>query len=599
MSVRVCYVERAAKGGLLRGLRLLGPAGTGEERWPGRPGAPAILPTDQGVEFYARAAEWLRGQIIGPRSSDALEVLCLDVTGAGFTWISTSSAEAAEVARVARSPEGIALVPDNVNMANMPSVVEYFASSDDDATVQALGLDAPTPAAAALANAPQPGTASKRLRLLPTKRGAASDTDKGASPARGAQRVGVLAAADVPARLLLDALDARGVRVGSVLTIWHALAQAWTTPADTAQAQTTDDPLVQRTTEGEANPGAPTAVVIVDAALGGGGGLAWCWAHEGTLLAGGFMRLRVVGADSATAGGADPSVVLTREDIGRLASEWLAWGVQVAARPSRVVCVLPTRLSNDHGGLDAGGAAQLIARAAGGEALARLDAAVDSDPLGTTLRKLAGVLEATEASATPTAGQALVATSQRAGSAHRRLYLWGSAALFALAGALGVAGMGLHRQAEAGEERAAAWGGYWRPLAQEIYPAALSPRPGLTAEDEIDDEIARRKPVALSERDLELSRPVLTELDAISLVVGVPDVTLREITLDSARAEVVLAGLTTEQADGITAGLSRVGGSVLTGWSYREATRDGTRVFTYSARWPARPTGAASGGGTP
>lgn len=554
MSVRVCYLERAGKGGLLRAVRLVGAAS--DERWPGRPGlGQAMAQPEQTPEFYARAAEWIRGRIRGPRSQETLELLCLDAHGSIFSWITTNTADPGAIATAARAgdsshDQGLGASGQGSHAGSHASphasMVEYFAPSDLESSVQALtALDVPK-------------GESRRLTLGKPK--ARSD----APP----QRAAVMAVADVPARLLSDALDDQGINPRSVATIWHALGQAWV-PKSAAPAS--EDPLL-----------APSASVLTGVVMiEPEGRLVWSWSRDGSLVAGGAMRLLSVGGDD------DPRAVCTPADLGRLASDWMGWSLQVGTTPRRVVCVLPTGLATSDGaqhpgdaGLDAGAICETIARGCGpAKAGLQVDAVVHDDPLGATLRALAQVLEKSPAPAALSPGEALVADSTRPNHSHRQMYVWASAALFLLAGGLALAGWSLHRSASHARDAAGAWATNWQPLAKEIFPAAVAPRPGLSAVDEVEDEIGRRTR-SVPETFVQY-RPALKELEAASLVVRVPGVRIEEMKFDTNGASIsVAADQGSDKVrvfESLAVALDRVEGSSIADWTYTPGREDPQR----------------------
>jgi hypothetical protein len=172
------------------------------------------------------------------------------------------------------------------------------------------------------------------------------------------------------------------------------------------------------------------------------------------------------------------------------------------------------------------------------------------------------------------------------------MYLWTAGALAAIALAAGVVGWRFRSQASTARDTVAGWGDAWRPTVQELFPAALSPRPGMTSLMELEDEVLRRRQALTGPEKVAKARPILAEFESISLVVGAPGIKLQEISLDSTERpqRVVVVAPTTAEAEAVLEGLKRVGGSSLIDWNFTvqpEGTGDERRV-TLTAKWPAR-----------
>ncbi len=550
MSVRVAYMRRLRRGGLLEGLRLTG--ATGEALWKPREQA------EQDASAFVDAAKWIKQTLEGPRSRDALEAIVLDASGSACAWMTTTSTDLSVLGAAARG----AGATEDESGGSATSAVEFFAPSDMDSSVQPLGVEIKPESQHTLLKARKPKDAPQP------------------------QRVAVLAAGDVPARVLVDELDRLNVRVGQVCTVWHAMAAAWGTTANAPGTPVSGGRESVATSTADAVVG----VVLVDPE----GQLLWCWAHEGELLASGSMRLRVL--RPVMAGGSDEPgeavVACDSADVGRLVNEWLGWSMQLSRGPTRVVCVLPGSMGElpdaEAGVMRAGEFGEAFA---GKWAMASVDAVVHDDPIGATLKRFVGVLEATPASTSVSAGQALVALSNRPNVQTRRLYVWGAAALFALAGAVGGLGWLFDRQTAAAETRAAAYRQAWQDPAKQIYPLAFDAtfQRGIAPLDKLLDEVKRReramsKPTVASE-----IKPVLAELEKISLVLSAPNVKVENITLDSSgvpRVQVTVP--TTRDAEQLLEGLRRVSGGVLSNWtmSMQDVGGTGERRATFESKWP-------------
>ncbi|CAG1006076.1 hypothetical protein PHYC_03285 [Phycisphaerales bacterium] len=460
-----------------------------------------------GGDFDA-AATWLRERLEATRSTTSIAMLCLDAEGGVCSWVTSPSTDPSVVSASVRL--GTA---DGSRAGG--GAFDFYAPSESESSLEALG----------------PRTGKPAAGVLPP-------------------RLAVLGIADVPGRLLVDALDRQGVAVEQASTLWHAMAVAW-------------DPGAPRT--GSVNAEAPadspiTAIVLIDPL----GRLLWCWSRGGTLLVAGSLRLRMRRAEQGEAGPDLPEYGV--EDASRLAAEWLSWSVQLARSPRRIVCVLTP--SDD--------------AAAFGEALggawpgAPVDAVRHEDPLGVTLRRLADLIESTpRAAAAGEAATTLPALSRRAGRSHRRMHYWRAAALLGVAVVLGMGAWQFQSAAGEATDSAKQWESRWREVIKEAYPEM----PTVLGESSsplvlLNEEVKRRerdlRPVERSDQTM----PILQELDTISLVLGSAQCDLEEITLDSTlRPRVSTIVRSAEQAEAILEGFRRIGGSFVTNWSLTGSER--------------------------
>ncbi len=369
MGGRICYMSRGDRGAVVRGLRLVG------ERTNDAWAAPSTDPR----RAVGSGAEWVRDRLIAlaasnGRSARVLDRVCLDADGAACSWISATGSDRRMVRAMIEGAAG---------------------ALDDDA-------GGPTPGA--------------RFPDLPdeTEYEPLVDRDggEGASP-----RIGVIATPDVPARLLLDELDALGVRVGGVMSVWQALAAAWDS-GDGASGGMRADRVV-------ADERPLSAIIAVDPE---GARALWVWSDHGGPVAAGSIRLsRARGGGDEGLGriGEEASSTLSERDVSRLGLEWLSWSAQLGRTPSRAVCVGPFARPDEtvEGVLDAGGAGRALSEVWPG---ASVDVIEEDDPIGRTLAMLAERGDAREA------GE-LGGLSARPGRAHRSMYVWAAGAL-ALAG---------------------------------------------------------------------------------------------------------------------------------------------------------------------
>lgn len=530
MSVRVCYMTRGPLGATLRGLRLVGHAS--DERWPAESQAPDV---DAG-------AAWVRERLAGTRAGGALAMLCLDVEGGICSWLSAPSASVPIVSTIARNGPVLPMTegePSDRPGRAASSPVEFYAGDAYSSSIQPLG----------------PGVA--------------------AGPA-GLQRLAVLSMSDVPARLLMDALDRSGVAVESVASLWHAMAMAWDPGMPRAA-------MVETAGDSEA-PVTGILVVDVDAAR-----LLWTWTRAGQLLVAGSMRLRRVQpettalAEAGTEAAAPLVLAYGPDDIARLTVEWLSWAAQVGHAPSRFVCVLADSEQAPAFG-------QALGRAWPG---ATVDAVIQHDPVAATLVRTAEALERTPAATDEDPRRGLIDLTSRPGRSHRQLYMWWSGAVAAAAVVL--ATIGWRMNAASADERAAA--AQWRAQQDEAITQVMpgvKPAPGKSTLVMLTEEVARR------DKDLEGPRrpdnaatmPIVEELQTISFIVGNNGLSLDSLELDSRGSPRFVAFASdTGQAEDLTEALKRIAGSHVTDWKATVVQGTGTEASkvrgTYSGKWAA------------
>jgi hypothetical protein len=549
VSVRVCYLQRASRGRELLGLRLIGQGF--DEQWN------AAGP-QAGV--FQSGAVWLQQKLADSRAASSLTLLCLDAEGAVCSWVQSPSTDDDVVATIARDGVSPNHEDDTTGTKNAPSPTAYLAGDRDESSIQAM-VATPTIA---------------RPSLLPTKTAAA---------AIKAQRVPVLAAADVPAKLLVDALDAEGITVERTATIWHAMAMAWDRKARAGEPESTR----------------VVAAVCLAPETGTGGRLLWSWSRGGELIAGGAMRVSLSrpATESAPAEGAItmpdsvPAPQLGSAELGRLVTEWLSWSAQTGEAPERVVCVLPDLPANDDGLPSAPAFAQKLAEAWKG---ATLDLITEADPLAVTLRRTAESLDVS-APAAAAPGSALTALSNRPGRAHRKMYLWSSLAIAGVAAAMGIVAWRLNAQASEEKAASAAWQNKWRELLREHYPVAVEPPlpgdpPKPAPLEQVREEIARLQDLRAPADRPEATMPVLQEIESLSLLLGNPDYRIESIEVDSLKdVRLTLQVNSLEDAEQLLASLKDLSGLNTQEWEARypsgTARPDPSQKLkmTYIGRW--------------
>lgn len=513
MSELVCYIERAERGVLPLRLRLL--STRVEESWS----FPAVRNDDRAAlqRGLQEAAEWLAGQLKA-HSRAGLGALVLDADGARCGWVTAHSAD----------PDAIGAM---LRQAAEPMNEEDAAHTVGSTPQLALNPDVRVAG----------GTSFQPLgaRQVATKSGPFARPPQGAGPQR--RRMGVAAVPDTTIRLLLDELDSRGVEVSRIVTVWHALAEAF----DTAGANRADRVV--------AAPGGTTAQILADPA---GGRLLWAWTRDATPIAGGAFRLPRGMATSEE----PASLAFGRPELARLASEWIAWSTQLGASPTRLRLVLPGEAWSDTESLG-----ECVAAVWPG---ATADIAFDDDPVALTLTRFADSLgdpRLTDGGKTTIQGLA-----SRPGRQHRAMYRWSAAAIVLAAGVMGLAAYQVH--ASAGLARAAAQEHRteWRKKAGALLPAVNEGARAvelwdLRAVEDIQLELDRQRravaPVATAP-----AKPILQELETLSFVLGNADYKLESLDLAESAVTITVIVADTAAYEELTAALNRIAGSSVSNW---------------------------------
>jgi hypothetical protein len=537
MSARICYLAQDPRSGKIRSLRLVHErlGGSADQAWAARP--------DEGGEIATQvadaAAAWLVERLASQDGAPAeISLLCMDVEGSLCAWLSSPSTDIKTVESLTRQ------VPSaDTDAGSAPlTPLAHFAQSPLDASVQPLGLDAVSDAKPA-----------KRGVITPSK------------------RIPVLVAADAPTRLLLDAIDARGIRVLRVASLWQAMAAAWDPRPAAEQTLTTATTV---------------ATVMIDPA----GRIVWTWSIRGTLLAAGTQRLPMIRSET----GADIPTP-SQDHAARLCAEWLAWSAQVGSGPTRIVIIAPD---------------DVPACAAFGQALTALwkgataDFVTAPDPLLATLRRVAASIEVGSGVIRPVA-DALSALEDRPGSLHRSTHVWVAAGIAALSIALFALAFRLSRDASSSDNAAASYRQQWTKLVETAAPGAMNSLDGplLALQDEVDKKEKDFKP---PER-VEPALPILQELETLSMVLGSGEIQLDELDLDSGQNVVRLrvTAASIERAEEIREALRAIGGSNISNWSepqYPSNAQPGQKLaVTYLGTWKdnirKRSPGGSGGGG--
>lgn len=570
MSVRLCYLMRKNRGGMLRSVRLVGQST--DETWPGR-GEHGLADGEAGIE---RAASWVADALSQSRSAGRVEIICLDAEGSVCSWISSPSTESSVVATLARlGPSSNDATEETQTVAaEAVTPITFFAGDELESSIQPLvprGTSRPHEAGQSNNGLAGIKSIASRVRSIGSE-----------APEQQAERLAVLASVDLPARLFIDTLDRLGVSVGSVVSIWHAMSSAWDPASSlTAAAQHRSDEGDQVVSEAAG----AVAVVLIDPA----GRLLWSWSKQGALLAAGSMRLR----QSHAAGDGERSMQYGAGEASRLAAEWLSWSVQIGEAPRRVVCVTPPR--DDAAAGDFG---EALAGAWAGSSVALV---VQDDPIGATLSKLAASLEATppptEQPADPCA--TLTDLTLRPGRKHRGMHMWQALFVTAASALIGVVAWQARDAAVEKQRAARVIEAKWRDEVGRIFPDALKIVPGgLGPEKSLQEEIKRREkdllPPDRAEISRELARPVLEEFETLSLVIASNDYKIDAFDVSSAGVTITVQCNTNPQADAFEVALNRIGGSHIERWTCTPRDMDdgkGGKTFKVICRgdWKPRP----------
>ena len=528
MSRVVCSIERAERGVLPRRIRLI--SDRSEESWA----FPEIMADDRAAlqRGLREAADWV-AQRLKVQGRPELAAIVLDTDGSLCSWMTTSSTD-----------------PDAI-----------------DATLRQAGEPTEDDGAHALGSPPQLSLAEDvRVRGGATIQplfGAPGRAAPSAGAPGGRVRVGVMAVPDSTVRLLLDELDAQGVGVGRIVTIWHAMAESLDRPTGGERGE-------RVVAEGSST----SAQVIVDSYSSR---LLWSWSRGGIPLCSGAFRVERRG---------DSGVALGRREIARLATEWIAWSTQLGASPTRVRFVAPPDAWSDEDGMG-----ERVAAAWPG---ATADITFDEDPAALVLAKFAQGTDEGDDATRP----ALETLRARPGRQHRAMYRWGAATIVVAAAAMGVAAWQV--QKSAGKVRAQASGARteWRETAKSLLPAVAEGPAAARSFDgkaiaDLRAEIDRRRQ-SLTPIRAAPEKPVLQELETLAFVLGNPEYEIQKIDVNGSAVVVDVLVPDTAAYEELVASLNGIAGSSIGSWekSPRSENRNGRQMIrvNLTGLWAQRPT---------
>lgn len=294
--------------------------GEGAARWEVTPIAGAEV-TPRSMRARAdEAARWIASQ---PSVRRRLGVLVIDVNEAICAWLRT------------------------------PSLAQPVLAATLRAHAQDWGDLMPVSAFEPLVNS-QPTARGKRGKK---NDGTLEDLDNGLA-------LGVLCMPDATLRLWLDALDSMNVRIGNIMSLWHAMARVW---------------------PGDAGGGVTASVVIDDEKR-----LVWAWSQAGELVCGGAVTLLAPAEESQQPEGASGTDPAPTDDIDALAAagkrltlDWLTWSSHLGQVPERIHIV----------GM---GTEKLAASLRERWGASRFETRSQTDPIGHTLQQLLGTMTETD-----------------------------------------------------------------------------------------------------------------------------------------------------------------------------------------------------------
>lgn len=450
MSERLCLIERDERGDRIRAVRLVGQHADAAWTSPRLDGGYAA----DAVDDAEAAAEWIAERL--SVDGDSLGLLVVDTAGSQCAWVQAATAEAGAV-RSAFSRGGEAPEEDfsDLGLEDEPEESGAFGSRPAalEASIEPLGP----------AYEPEAGV-----------------------------RIGVLVSPDAIVRLLIDALDRKGVDFTGVTSLWHTLGWA-AGPVDAVSASSrvvADSPTV-------------SGGVLVQP----DGRLVWAWCREGALLAAGSQRLALH----------DDGPIVMKHDVARLINDWVAWSAQVGVAPGRILimtCPLAWEKSTgDPNTLTAPGMASAISDL-WPEAV--LDIDVQDDP---TLDILRLAHEAQRDSLEP--GHSLGQLATRPGRSSRRVYQLAGIAL--AAGGLALAALGYRWQSQVGGVRTDAAALRESYTAELVAIEEMLGKPGAITNDLVP-MLALMREVDQATRSSQITRapgrPVIRELESLSFLLG-------------------------------------------------------------------------------
>jgi len=473
LSGRICYLARSDAGDRLESVRLVGPSV--DEVWR----APSASVEADPSESAREAAKWVKRVLSDLAGKGSLDLVCLDPSGGVVGWLRAAGRDMQAAETLVRSGGGEILV------GSIEDAEGWDEFGGEEASTGAGLMPDLAPGGATVLTAVHDGEIESSERAM------------------------VMAMRDASVRIFLNELDRRGVSVGSVQSIWHAMGAAWdpSGPLGRAPGEEAGSSAV---VVAESNESC-TAVVLADPDSGRAN---WSWSKGGRLVAGGSMYM-----------GGGEAAGLDRGDLGRLEADWLAWSMQLGIEPSRIVVVMPP---SEH-------AAGVGVRMGELRPSASVDLAQIPDPLGSTLTRLGSRNAMMIANPTDPRSSVPVLAALP-GRASRSMFVFVSLGLLGLSAALGVYAWQLLGGARADRES----GAQINAQLTDVYRRyGNTPATGQIAVLQLETIARRAKSELAIAQPPSTPRPILRELETLSFLLSAEaerSVRMEILTLESLRA---------------------------------------------------------------
>lgn len=329
----------------------------------------------------AEAADWLT-DAVGPRKR--IDLVCVGVSDSMCRWLSAPSAEPNVVAAAARGKG------EEWGAGAMLGTIEPLTSPHQKAKQSA-----------------KPTTGRRTESHFP-----------------------VLAIRDAPARVLLDNLDANGVRVGSVVTLWHAMCRAWDESLPTERVREE----LGRGSDNENTEAAAASPITAIITTTGDQSVVWAWSRGRQLITGGHAAIgRASQSNFSDHAESNTETPAYEAAFGRIALDWLTWAAQLGQTPNNIIIISPD-------------ASEIALQCDRIWPTAPHRLVPEIDPVAATLNRL---LSADPIRPESDARTCVATLTNRPSRAHRRLSQWVGVILLAFAVAVIGFGWKLHAQAGA------------------------------------------------------------------------------------------------------------------------------------------------------
>lgn len=506
MTHAAVYLSTSDRGARLRQLRVL--VGDRDERWSA-PEDTSSAPDAPLPEHERDAARWLKARLAADRrTKDRVAALVVDGSGSMFAW-----------SDIPPGVEPLTVSESLMRAGSVPADVMGVESEPVSPLVTAPEIDLP-----------------EGLSIEPL-----ADPSNQAGD-QSVRRVALGAVPDLASRLLLDQLDALGIETTTVMSVWHAISLAWTSPTSSPD-HSSDDAIIDAPSQ------SPTlGAVVIDPESKR---LLWAWTQSHKAIACGSCKL--------ARDGSAPDWV-----FARLCAEWIGWASQLGATPARVLVIQPPL---SHTTSTASQASPPPSTPVAPAALlakhwpqCTVDAVEMDDPLLATVSRAADRIEGDPSQAE---SEQLRTLTERPGRLERSSRRWTSIGMIVAALAMGIGAWRLSEAAGQAELAASQVRELWRDHVTVIDERALEPGvldPILYLEDEL---AARQREVAPVAR----RRPVMTELESIALLIGYDGVQLQQLNINQISVAITLTVETLAEYEDLTSAFNSIAGSEIENWS--------------------------------